>query len=419
VLKAHLPLIPSHDPTLNALLKPLAPFLFAAAITALIQFTQDVFEWRHRWLLWWRLGLVATLWAWAVAPFVPMIPPSSSPLSAGYAVFAPSLFWVLLSALLALYHRFTYANPILASFFLPALGVGHWLGARSRPPEISRLLLADTVLGLSLLIQFAILLRVASERAWVSHERAWSREITPAQNERLSALLRVIVHDLGNQVQRLRFGVSMLKKDGTTHPDIPLNDALDRILRACVKQREIIDHVREMRQLENTDPKLFQQPVSLTGCVAEAIDTFQESLHEKSLTLTQPAAAPSGVMVLAERVTLTHSVISNLLSNAIKFTPKGRQIHLEYQPGSPSSATITLTLRDEGIGIPPPLREVLFDPAAPTSRPGTEGETGTGFGMPLVKKYMDLYGGSIRVDSPATGGTSVELTFRVAKEILA
>jgi signal transduction histidine kinase len=68
--------------------------------------------------------------------------------------------------------------------------------------------------------------------------------------------------------------------------------------------------------------------------------------------------------------------------------------------------------------MPPVVLERLFDPLHQTSRPGTDGETGTGFGMPLVRKFMTLFGGGIEVQSrdveahPSDHGTEITLDFR-------
>jgi len=58
---------------------------------------------------------------------------------------------------------------------------------------------------------------------------------------------------------------------------------------------------------------------------------------------------------------------------------------------------------DPGIGIPKETLKRLFDLTSATSRPGTEGEEGTGFGMPLIKSFVEHYGGKIEVESKEQG----------------
>jgi signal transduction histidine kinase len=90
--------------------------------------------------------------------------------------------------------------------------------------------------------------------------------------------------------------------------------------------------------------------------------------------------------------------MSNLLSNAVKFTPAGGSITVSVQLQA-HSGMVRLRVQDSGIGIPGRLLEQIFDPQAQTSRAGTNAERGTGFGMPLVKTYVENFGGYILLHS--------------------
>ena len=108
-------------------------------------------------------------------------------------------------------------------------------------------------------------------------------------------------------------------------------------------------------------------------------------------------------------------IIANILTNAIKFSPEGGSITLTCHD---NGSQIELHIEDEGDGVPQHILPYLFDPLAPTSREGTAGETGTGFGLPIVKKFISVLGGEISVHSPARPnpaekrGTKVRLAFQ-------
>jgi signal transduction histidine kinase len=105
------------------------------------------------------------------------------------------------------------------------------------------------------------------------------------------------------------------------------------------------------------------------------------------------------------------------LSNAIKFSEPGTEIRVDIYAEAES---IKLVITDRGMGIPAEIIPYLFDRGKATSRPGTQGERGTGFGLPIVKAYMNRYGGSIEVHSvpKAEGvndhGTTFTLVFVAA-----
>ena len=92
-------------------------------------------------------------------------------------------------------------------------------------------------------------------------------------------------------------------------------------------------------------------------------------------------------------MTLLTNVLGNLLSNAAKFSPPGGEITLSSRKGK--AGYIIIEMSDQVIGIPEDLKSKLFSMHEKTSRIGTSGEKGIGFGMPVVKKFVDLYHGSI------------------------
>jgi signal transduction histidine kinase len=112
---------------------------------------------------------------------------------------------------------------------------------------------------------------------------------------------------------------------------------------------------------------------------------------------------------------LANNVFNNILSNAIKFSFPGASIAITAKSGNNETA---ISVRDSGIGIPKELCLVLFKPEAKISRPGTAGETGTGFGMLVVNTFMQLYGGRIEIESrsieeyPQEHGTTVTLVLK-------
>ena len=111
------------------------------------------------------------------------------------------------------------------------------------------------------------------------------------------------------------------------------------------------------------------------------------------------------------------TVINNVVSNAIKFSRPKSEITVQSQA---LDKFTVISVSDEGIGIPKAILDSLFAMNKSTSRPGTKGEKGTGFGMPLVKKYMELFGGDIIVDSkcqedfPQDSGKTIKLKFKSA-----
>ena len=115
---------------------------------------------------------------------------------------------------------------------------------------------------------------------------------------------------------------------------------------------------------------------------------------------------------------MLHQVLNNLISNSIKFSHPGSSIDITV---TEEAGDLThIAVRDYGVGMNEELLAKIFDTGEPTSHVGTAGEKGTGFGMPVVKSYMKLYGGDIKIKSwpetqyPENCGTEITLVFKSA-----
>ena len=105
----------------------------------------------------------------------------------------------------------------------------------------------------------------------------------------------------------------------------------------------------------------------------------------------------------------------NILTNSIKFSNPGGSINISSQK---VDNQIFVSFKDEGIGMNQKMLEAIFQIENLKSRKGTTGEIGTGFGMPLIKKFLGKYGGSISIYSSDTKdkhGTEVVIGLNATK----
>jgi DNA-binding response OmpR family regulator len=237
--------------------------------------------------------------------------------------------------------------------------------------------------------------------------RAQQREID-ARNAELRELLHIVSHDVANQLGV----VSMALELAARNPARPLETYLPHLEAAVRNGIGLTRAVRELRMSE--DKPLPLQSVSLQGAVAEAVMLAEGRLQEKGLHVTWEVP---DVQVIAERYSLTVSVLGNLLSNAVKFSQPGGTIAIgaTLEPES-----VCLSVSDGGVGMPPQVLADLFDVARSVSRQGTAGEQGTGFGMPLMHRFVGRYGGAVEVVSrdiaahPDDHGTEFRIHLRRA-----
>ena len=234
-------------------------------------------------------------------------------------------------------------------------------------------------------------------------------------SEQKAKIVRMLCHDLSNSITVIKASALSGKRkpeEKTIHKN------LDRILRAVNNVEEMVSQVKTLEAISTGKETLALGPVSLSKIFDEVRFTFEERLKEKNLRLEINMADDGDYFVEADRISLNNQVINNLVSNAIKFSLEGGVI--EVSASITEDERVKVSVKDHGIGMPQAIVNHLFSFSEKTSRPGTKNEQGTGFGMPLVKSFMDSYGGSIQVESrektqdSIDHGTTINLYFKVA-----
>lgn len=234
-------------------------------------------------------------------------------------------------------------------------------------------------------------------------------QLSEALNQNTS-LLRMLSHDISNSLFVIELNKTLIEKGRDTEK------CTSRIDKAVHNIASLIKHTREQQALLSGKKTLALKPNGLVAAVELSIDLIKERLSNKNLAISRSYSLEDDTEVLADDVSLVNSVLCNVLSNAVKFSPPHSLI--EIQIDSRSGNEVCLIIQDHGVGMPQEILSNLFEFSSSTSRPGTEGEAGTGFGMPLVQTYMNCYGGKIQVESKPQDngstdhGTKVILTFQ-------
>ncbi|HEO64647.1 MAG TPA: hybrid sensor histidine kinase/response regulator [Spirochaetes bacterium] len=216
-----------------------------------------------------------------------------------------------------------------------------------------------------------------------------SKEIIQRQSNERKELLHVVCHDLVNPMAYIIGILDLAEEDVTVFKQMK-----DRMRMAMTNGINMIAMVREMRALEEGKLHFDLEHIDLKQTLDESTHMFKQKLSKKSLELV--IRVDENLYVYAERVSFVNSVLNNIITNAIKFSYPDTKIVID---GKLNNDKAIISIKDSGMGIPEDLLRDLFNINKPTSRPGTDGEQGTGFGMPLVKKFVMAYGGEINVSS--------------------
>jgi signal transduction histidine kinase len=143
---------------------------------------------------------------------------------------------------------------------------------------------------------------------------------------------------------------------------------------------------------------LSMELVDLTSIASVALESSRPLLTQRGHNVTVELPA-SGVWVRGDAVRLIQ-VISNLLDNAGKYTDSGGQLGLAV---SRAGGQATVTVVDNGIGIPPEMLDRVFDPFLQLEGCVERSAGGLGIGLTLVKRLVDMHGGSVEASSEGRG----------------
>ena len=173
----------------------------------------------------------------------------------------------------------------------------------------------------------------------------------------------------------------------------------------------MVNQLLEFRKVQNQKMKLKVQETLLCELVEETSMNFKKEAYDKHIHFEiVNKASDSTVWVDRGRM---DTILWNLLSNAFKFTPAGKSIRviIDNKPGF-----VMLSVQDEGIGIAPEKRNMLFERFSSNNEINNANTTGTGIGMNLTKELVDLHHGYIEVESEVGKGTTITVLLHTGKE---
>jgi len=174
----------------------------------------------------------------------------------------------------------------------------------------------------------------------------------------------------------------------------------------------LIDDLVDVSRLMRGKLELRRERVDLAEIVQVAVETNRPLLESKQQHVT--IELPGEPLPVAADTTRLAQVFANLLSNAAKFSDASGEIGIRaVRDGDHVVATIT----DRGIGIPAEVLEGIFDMFTRAERRNASAHDGLGVGLTLVKRLVELHGGSVSVSSPGLGfGSSFTVRLRLLLE---
>lgn len=204
--------------------------------------------------------------------------------------------------------------------------------------------------------------------------------------------LAMLAHELRNPLAPIRTAVQVFREVELS--DTRLESARDTIERQVDQLSRLVDDLVEVARLTRGLIQLRGERIAIDRVVTEAVDACRPLIASKEHTLALDLG-DEVLLVEGDALRLTQALAS-LLDNAAKYTERGGRITLSARR---SGGEVQLSVRDSGVGMPPELVARAFEMFEQGRRPLDRSQGGLGLGLTLVRRLIEMHGGSVEAHS--------------------
>jgi signal transduction histidine kinase/DNA-binding response OmpR family regulator len=238
------------------------------------------------------------------------------------------------------------------------------------------------------------------------------REIQRADRQKIE-FLSMLAHELRNPLAPIRNAVTVLRAAADPAAVNWANGVIDRQVRHLVR---LVDDLLDVSRITRGKIRLRREPVDVAAIVAQAVEASRPVIDARRHQL-EVHVSEQPIWVNGDPTRLAQ-VLTNLLNNAAKYTEPGGNVWLTAELDSgrcrePSGTIgparlagpteVVLSVRDSGIGIPTDLLATVFDPFTQGDHSLDRSEGGLGIGLTLVRRLVELHGGTVTAASDGPG----------------
>lgn len=218
-------------------------------------------------------------------------------------------------------------------------------------------------------------------------------------------ILSLTTHDLRSPLNAVMGFMDMLDEHiKENNPDEQIRDFHKRINRGVNDIADLVEQLNEIALLELQRMELKPIKVDLNWIAQEVVDVMQGPAVNKKHSLK--LKRDNQPLFVEVDIPKAKRILFNLISNAIKYTPTGGEIYVNlFRDQGMAHAEVI----DNGIGIPEEKQRAIFEPFHKVQAKGTNGEKATGLGLFVSNYFVELFKGSISVESEPGEGASFTL----------
>jgi signal transduction histidine kinase len=189
----------------------------------------------------------------------------------------------------------------------------------------------------------------------------------------------------------------------------PLNESqrqyVEDVLEAGRHLLSLINDILDLSKIEAGRMELALADISIPDILDSGLTMHQSRASRNAISLNLAIDPDVGAVRADERK--VRQVVFNLLSNALKFTPSGGRVDVTARR---HDGVVEIAIADTGVGISPADQERIFEEFQQAAAPGVGPQEGTGLGLTLSKRFVELHGGRLWVQSELGAGTTFHFT---------
>jgi PAS domain S-box-containing protein len=227
-------------------------------------------------------------------------------------------------------------------------------------------------------------------------DRLRAEEALKEADRHKDEFLAMLAHELRNPLAPIRNALHVMKQP-TTDPTIngQVRDMAERQVRHMAR---LLDDLLDVARISQGRIKLHQEPLDLSSLVSRTTEAVRSLIDDRHHELTVSLA--SGPLWVEGDATRLEQVLTNLLTNACKYTDPGGRL---WVGAMRENDEIVLRVCDTGIGITAEMLPRVFDLFVQVERRLDRSQGGVGIGLTLVKRLVEMHGGTVRAISPGLG----------------
>lgn len=229
-------------------------------------------------------------------------------------------------------------------------------------------------------------------------------------NEAKSLFLSNMSHDIRTPMNAI-IGFTALAKNHNNDSERVM-DYLNKIQTSSTHLLDLINDILDMSRIESGKVSLDEAPHDLGEIIDHLSSIVQPEVADKGLSYHVDISELQHHFVMCDKLKIKQ-VLLNILSNAVKFTPSGGAVSFtirETPTALQNKTEYTITVTDDGIGMDEGFLKHIFDPFERERTSTLSGTQGTGLGMSIAKRLVDMMGGDIEVVSTKGVGSTFTVT---------